>query len=78
MHSDWELGGREAERVEEGSGTSSILLLQWKDTACHNELLLICTSSTVRLRPASDDDKQHLQDRIMRGQGCFTGAASLN
>lgn len=42
-----------------GGGMRSILLFHWKDTACHNELPLICTSSTVRLRPASNDDKQH-------------------
>lgn len=76
----WEkdLGGVGRKGEEGGGGTWSILLFHWKDTACHNELLLICTSSTVRLRPASNDDKQHLQDHIMRGQGCFTGAASLN
>lgn len=76
----WEkdLGGVGRKGQKGGGGTRSILLLHWKDTACHNELPLICTSSTVRLRPASTDDKQHLQDHIMRGQGCFTGAASLN
>lgn len=68
--------GREGEQGR--GGTRSILWFHWKDTACHRELPLICTSSTVRLRPASNDDKQHLQDHIMRGQGCFTGAASLN
>lgn len=36
---------------------SSILLFHSKDTVCHNKLPLICTSSKVKLRPASDDDK---------------------
>lgn len=64
---------------DKGRGdTRSILWFHRKDTACHKELPLICTSSTARLRPASNDDKEHLQDHIMRGQGCFAGAASLN
>lgn len=54
------------------------LLLHWKDIVCHNESPLIWASSTLALRLATQDDKQCLQDHLMRGQGCFSRAASLN